>query len=101
MTDTKLNISAEELAELLYRHHQKDHVCSIDDWKFCNALARRMLAADALVEAGREMLRVADVTDCEEPMTEQFDGTIRLNEALSNAQFAMVVALELAGTVRP
>lgn len=113
MTETELNVSAEALAGWLISRQNPLPASGVGDRSYSELVnsqldaavraARRMLAADALYEAGRELLRVADATDCDEPMTEQFDGQrkqqgyrIRLNESLSDAQFGMATALVLA-----
>ena len=65
----------------------------------CDGLTPRQRAADTLYDAGSRMLRIADATDCDEPMTEQFYGRgarVRLNEALGDAQEEMRKALALA-----
>ena len=110
MTETKLNVSVEDLTAWLIANGARpslplpEAAGRIGTWEQeCYKRATRMLAAEALYEAGRELLRVADATDCDEPMTEQFDGQrkqqgyrIRLNESLSDAQFGMATALVLA-----
>ena len=68
----KLSITEEELAVRLIA------VCAENGQRLslqgAQDAARRMLAADTLYDAGSRMLRIADATDCDEPMTEQFYG---------------------------
>lgn len=63
----------------------------------------------SLITAAQEMLRIADATDCDEPMTEQFDPTnlwdgdyhIRLNDSLGEAQDTLREALRAFHTHVP
>ena len=101
MTATKLNVSVEELAAWLCSRNA-DTRRNLDIGN-ARIQARKMLAADALYEAANKILEVADATDCDQPMTEQFVRKVgqhgerfRLNNLLSDAQDTIRQALALA-----
>ena len=104
MTETKLSITVEELALWL-----KDHgpLSGADEgfltYGQARLIATRMLAAEALYDGATALLEVADATDCDEPMTEQFARKVgqhgerfRLNNLLGDAQDLARAALALA-----